>query len=295
APPPSPSSTRSTTADSSAAPSTSATRSASGPPTGPPASTSSARPAAAACSRACPSSSPAAPPASPSTASAAASSSSPRAPAPTSSPSHRPPSSPAASSTSPSPPSRRPSAPTPRSRRLCRTEPRRIRFDRLMSPGRYLEQDGAQATSPQHLLLTGATGFVGSHAAEAFVRHGFNVRALVRSRARARALEPLGIDLVDGSLEDAHALAAACDRVDTVVHIAALTHARSADQFSSANVDGTRRLLHAAVDAGVPRFVYLSSLAACGPSATGNGVSATDSPRPLTRYGRSKLEGERVC
>jgi nucleoside-diphosphate-sugar epimerase len=145
------------------------------------------------------------------------------------------------------------------------------------------------------VLLTGGTGFVGSHAVEAFAAGDFAVRALVRSLERARPLAALGIDLVHGSLEDAAALRQACEGVDTVVHLAALTHARSEREYDEANVAGTRRLLEAALAAGIRRFVYLSSLAAVGPAVSGRGVCAEDEPRPLTRYGRSKLAGERVC
>jgi nucleoside-diphosphate-sugar epimerase len=145
------------------------------------------------------------------------------------------------------------------------------------------------------VLLTGATGVVGSHAAEAFARDGFRVRALVRSQARAHPLDTIGVETAQGSLEDRQALEQACQGMETVVHLAALTHARSASEYEAANVAGTRRLLDAAIGAGVKRFVYLSSLAASGPAIDGRGVRATDAARPLTEYGRSKLAGERVC
>lgn len=144
------------------------------------------------------------------------------------------------------------------------------------------------------MLLTGATGFVGSHAVEAFVASGWMVRALVRSPQKAAVLGDLPVELVSGSLEDEASLRAAAQGVDVVVHLAALTHARTAEEYAAANVAGTRRLVEAALRGGVRRFVYLSSLAASGPAAHGRGVTAHDTPRPLTEYGRSKLAGERV-
>jgi nucleoside-diphosphate-sugar epimerase len=146
------------------------------------------------------------------------------------------------------------------------------------------------------VLLTGATGFVGSHVAEAFRRAGIATRALVRSPARARALLELGVEIVHGSLEDELALAAACRDVDMVVHLAALTHAQTPAEYESANVAGTARLLSAALAAepAPRRFIFLSSLAAAGPCVAGRAVSAADEARPLTAYGRSKLAGERV-
>jgi nucleoside-diphosphate-sugar epimerase len=102
---------------------------------------------------------------------------------------------------------------------------------------------------------------------------------------------------VQGSLEDAGALAAGCRGCDAIVHLAALTHARTEAEYRRVNVEGTRALLEAArAAAPTPRrVVYLSSLAAAGPCANGNGVRHDRVPTPLTAYGRTKLAGERLC
>jgi nucleoside-diphosphate-sugar epimerase len=156
------------------------------------------------------------------------------------------------------------------------------------------EQLGSEATPP-FVLVTGATGFVGRHVAPAFHDAGFRVRALTRSAARAQHLGDLGFELVTGRLEDGSLLDEACAGVDVVVHLAALTHARGEDEYHRVNVTGTQRLLEAALQQRVGRFVFLSSLAAAGPCIDGRGVSAADQPRPLTAYGRSKLAAEQVC
>jgi nucleoside-diphosphate-sugar epimerase len=158
------------------------------------------------------------------------------------------------------------------------------------------QQLGSEAVAPA-VLLTGGTGFVGRHVAPAFRDAGFRVRALVRDRARAAHLEEAGFQIVQGSLADEDLLRHACDGVETVVHMAALTHARTEREYLRVNAGGTETLLDAARGATSParRFVFLSSLAAAGPCVDGRGVTGSDTPRPLTAYGRSKLEAERAC
>ncbi|CAN5673831.1 NAD(P)-dependent oxidoreductase [soil metagenome] len=155
----------------------------------------------------------------------------------------------------------------------------------------------AESTRAPRVLLTGATGFVGPHAARAFSSEGFAVRALVRSPERARELEPLGAEIRIGDLQDSEVMGRACSDVDVVVHMAALTHARDEAAYRAVNVAGTRLLLDAALSAerGPRRFIYLSSLAAVGPAVDRRPVDAGTAPRPLTAYGRSKLDGECVC
>ena len=143
-------------------------------------------------------------------------------------------------------------------------------------------------------LVTGATGFVGSHLVEALRRRGDTVTALVRSPARATLLAELGVHMVPGDLAADSALAQAVTDQDVVFHVAGAVAAASDDAYMRANRDGTANLVRAAEAAGAPRFVLVSSGAAGGPSSRGHPATADQPPRPVTAYGRSKLASEEV-
>jgi dihydroflavonol-4-reductase len=141
------------------------------------------------------------------------------------------------------------------------------------------------------ILVTGATGFVGSHFVEALARHGMEARALVRPTSDVSVLRRCGIEPVVCGLDDPAGLRQAVADAATVVHAAAATRALARTTFHDVNVEGTRRLVDAmTADGGARRLVYLSSLSAAGPAEAGGGPVG-----PLTTYGRTKLEGERIA
>lgn len=146
------------------------------------------------------------------------------------------------------------------------------------------------------VLITGATGFLGSHVAEELLRRGHTVRALVRRSSKVELLTKLGVELAYANLEKGEGLDDALAGVDAVVHSAGLVKARSPEEFYEVNVQGTINLLQAAQNKTEPlaRFLYISSLAAHGFSDTKTPRGTYDEPRPVTNYGRSKLQGEQA-
>lgn len=111
-------------------------------------------------------------------------------------------------------------------------------------------------------LVTGATGFLGSHIAERLVQRGDSVRALVRQTSRISFLDSLGggIEFVEGDVTNARTLTAAVDGVDVIYHAAAMVSDWGPwRDFQSVTVNGTRSMLKAAVAAGTPRFLHVSS------------------------------------
>ncbi|HWC00290.1 MAG TPA: NAD-dependent epimerase/dehydratase family protein, partial [Bryobacteraceae bacterium] len=141
-------------------------------------------------------------------------------------------------------------------------------------------------------LVTGGSGFIGSHLTECLITLGQPVRCLVRRRSPRRYLPSSGAELVYGDLATGVGLREALAGVDTVIHLAGVTKAQSAAAYQAGNAQATARLL--SFCNSVARFVHVSSLAAAGPSETGEPLTESAEPHPVSAYGRSKLESERI-
>ncbi|MGB7763297.1 MAG: NAD-dependent epimerase/dehydratase family protein [Bryobacteraceae bacterium] len=146
------------------------------------------------------------------------------------------------------------------------------------------------------ILLTGGTGFVGSHVLERLRADGAPVRCLVRPKA-GRWLEAASLgatEVAAGDLATGAGLEEALAGVETVIHLAGVTKALRREEYYDGNVRATTNLLLAMEGSGA-RLVHVSSLAAIGPSEAANRPVDEDAePHPLTHYGKSKLEGERL-
>ena len=145
-------------------------------------------------------------------------------------------------------------------------------------------------------LVTGSTGFLGSHVVEVLVQRGDEVRCLVRRTSNLRWLRELPVDYAVGELRDPASLRRAVDGVEVVYHVGAALAATSDAGFDAVNFHGTRALAEACIESHAPvrRFVYVSSVAACGPSRGGRRLHEAMPERPVSAYGRSKLRGERA-
>lgn len=147
-------------------------------------------------------------------------------------------------------------------------------------------------------LLTGATGFLGSHVARQLVARGDRVRVLVRPSSNLRAIDSLPVERVFGDLRDPASLLRALDGVRRVFHVAAdyRLDVRHPRELYDSNVTGTCNLLEAARRCGVEQFIYTSTVATIAvhrPNLLPNEETPTSLQEMIGHYKRSKYLAER--
>lgn len=150
-----------------------------------------------------------------------------------------------------------------------------------------------------NVLITGGTGFIGSRLALKCLDRGDNVRILAKEntdaeRENRKVVEAIGAQIISGSVTDRNKVAESVYGIDVVYHLAATQHEMNIpDQvFRDVNVNGTKNILEASVEAGVKRFVHGSTIGVYGAMS---GILDENSPcNPENIYGITKLEGEKL-
>ena len=149
-------------------------------------------------------------------------------------------------------------------------------------------------------LVTGGTGFVGSHVVRALFGRGDSVRCLARAGSRRDNLAGIPVEIVEGDLTDPASLARAMKGVGELYHVAADYRLWTRDhrELYAANAGGTDNVLRAAADAGVSKIVYTSSVAALGltpDGSPGNESTPVERSRIIGHYKKSKFDAERIA
>ena len=145
------------------------------------------------------------------------------------------------------------------------------------------------------ILVTGATGFIGSHLTERLIEEGYSVKALARKSSGLSLLKSLGVEIVYGDIRDAAAVEKAVKGCERVYHLAAATswQRSSRQEHCAVNVKGTGNVARAAVKASVGRFIYGSTVGVYG-LIKNSPIDEHTEPNPNTPYRESKLLGEEM-
>ena len=143
-------------------------------------------------------------------------------------------------------------------------------------------------------LITGATGFVGSHLADKLLEKKYEVYCLKRKTSSTQWLDGKNVKYVDGDLFSNDTLEKCIKEMDYVFHVAGVVKAKTKDGFYQGNYESTKNLLEITykVNPNIKKFVHISSLAACGPARLELSVNENTKPDPITTYGISKLKAE---
>jgi nucleoside-diphosphate-sugar epimerase len=147
----------------------------------------------------------------------------------------------------------------------------------------------------KNVLVTGGTGFVGSHLVELLLSKGYSVSCLARDPSQLRWLESLDVHIIKGDCSEPASLIPAVKNVSYVFHAAGLTKAKRSREYYEVNQFGTRNVLEACKEHNpeLRKFIYVSSLGAAGPSEGRKPITESTTPGPVSDYGKSKLIAEK--
>jgi nucleoside-diphosphate-sugar epimerase len=143
-------------------------------------------------------------------------------------------------------------------------------------------------------LITGATGFIGSHLLENLVEKKWDITCLVRPQSQTGKIEKMPVRILRGRLDNRDVLENAVKGQDYVFHLAARIRSAPPEVYDRANHRLTRDLAETCLhkNPGVKRFTYISSISVAGPTPPGQHFDETFPPNPASEYGRTKLKGE---
>lgn len=144
------------------------------------------------------------------------------------------------------------------------------------------------------VLITGATGFIGSHLAENLRESGHEVLCISRDALNIDVLKAAGCKVILGDLNNCIDWDALLGGIEVVYHVAGITRCRDAREYYEGNYCATKRFVDVCASrcANLKRFLYVSSLSAIGPSLNGLPVNESTPYRPVSHYGKSKMLAE---
>ncbi|HEX2865624.1 MAG TPA: NAD(P)-dependent oxidoreductase [Ignavibacteriales bacterium] len=146
-------------------------------------------------------------------------------------------------------------------------------------------------------VVTGANGFVGSHLVDLLLSKNFKVKCITRRSSNLKWLSGKDVEIIDCGLFDKEGLKRAFAGADYIFHVAGVVKSKTPEGYFQGNVETTRTILEAALDVKdtIKKILIVSSQTAAGPSLGGKLVNEESECSPITTYGKSKLEEEKLA